>query len=117
MLFNTHPSTVSRDGDPYVLRVSHDQDTFVIEAYGELDAQGARRMAALIEWGEATSADRVLVDLSGVDFMAYAGLDVLADAQARSSANGHRLVLLRAPEHVHDALEPIGGAARLRFLD
>jgi len=117
MLFNSHPSTLSSDGDRYALRVSHDPGTFVIEAYGELDAHASRRMESLIERGESTSADRVLVDLSGVDFMAIAGMKVLADAEARSCANGQRLVLLRAPDHVHSAIERVGIAARLRFLD
>jgi len=117
MLFEVPSPTVSKDDERYALRVSHDPGTFVIEAYGELDAHAARQMGSLIEQGESASVDRILVDLSGVDSMAAAGMKVLADADARSRANGHRLALLRAPDPVQRAIERLCAAPSLPFID
>jgi anti-sigma B factor antagonist len=117
MFFHTRSQLVSYGPDHFALRVSHDPDSYVLEVYGELDLHTAGLMESRIEEGESTSARRVLVDLSGVDYMAAAGMKVLADADARSRADGHRLALLRAPDHVHRVLERVGLAASLPFLD
>jgi anti-sigma B factor antagonist len=112
------PSSPHRHyGDNFSLRTSRDPDSYVLEVYGELDLQTAGLLQSGIEQAESSSADRVVVDLSGVDFMASAGMRVLLDADARSRANGHRLALLRPPDHVQRALEHAGIAARLPFAD
>ena len=104
-------------GDHFALRVSHDPRSYVLEVYGELDVHTAGLLEPRIAHAESTQADNVLIDLTGVDFMASAGMKVLADAAARSRANGHRLALLRAPDDVHHWLDEVGLAGQLPFLD
>ncbi len=108
---------IGGDRNRFALRVSHEVDTHVIEVYGDVDAASARLLAARIEEGEETTAARVLVDLSGVDSIAPAGIAALVEADARSRRNGHRLALLRAPDPVQELLERVGLANRLPFID
>lgn len=117
MFFPKPSSSLCHYGDHFALRVSHDPRSYVLEVYGELDVHTAALLESRIEEAESSPADRVLVDLSGVDFMASAGMKVLADAAARSRANGHRLALLRAPDPVHFMLDEVGLAGHLPFRD
>ena len=91
MFFARSSAQVGDECDHFALRVSDEPDTHVIEVYGELDVDTAPLMASRIVEGEDTTSHRILVDLSGVDFMASAGMAVLVEADARSRNNGHRL--------------------------
>jgi anti-anti-sigma factor len=113
MLFSMPSRLVREDGDHFAIRASHDSEDYVLEVYGELDLYTAALLESSIGEAENTAAKRILVDLSGVDFMASVGIKVLLDAAARSQ----RLVVLRAPDHVHRILEQVGLAARLPFDD
>ena len=113
MLFHRSQS----DQGDFSLRVSRDPGTYVVEVYGELDAGTAGLMESTIQYGEDSSARKIIVDLSGVEFVASDVMEVLVDADARSRDNGHRLVMLRAPNHVHRVFERSGLAARLQFID
>jgi anti-anti-sigma factor len=101
----------------FALRISRDTDSYVLEAFGALDADMAGLVESTLQHGEESSADRIVVDLSGVDFLATDVVMALVDAGARSRDNGRRLALLRAPDHVHGVLVRTGVAARLPFVD
>lgn len=118
MLFRKpRSSPLCHHGDHFALRFSRDPESYVLEVYGELDVHTAGMLESRIENAKSTPSDSVLVDLSGVDFIASAGMKVLANADARSRANGHRLALLRPPDHVQCVLERVGLAGHLPFLD
>jgi anti-sigma B factor antagonist len=119
MLFSRSSSSLPlcHYGDHFALRASRDPGSYVLEVYGELDVHTAGLLESRIEDAESTSADHVLVDLSGVDFMASAGLKVLAAADARSRSTGHTLGLLRPPADVQCVLERVGLADCLPFRD
>jgi len=117
MRFLTKSPQSSRDsGDNFALRVSCDGGNYVLEAYGQLDAGTAGLLHSTIQHGEETSARSIVVDLSGVDSVAFDVMQVLVAAGARSRDDGHRLVMLRAPNHVHRAFEQRGLAAALPFI-
>jgi anti-anti-sigma factor len=101
----------------FALRISRDPGSYVLEAFGALDADTAGLMESTLQHGEESSADRIVVDLSGVDFLATDVVTVLLEADTRSRGNGRRLALLRAPDHVQSALVEAGVAARLPFVD
>ena len=102
--------------DHFELRISSDGGSYVLEAYGLFDGGTAGLLESTIRHGEETSCRNIVVDLSGVDFVASAVMEVLADADARSHGDVHRLLMLRAPNDVHRAFEQSGLAARLPFI-
>jgi anti-anti-sigma factor len=118
MFFPGRSQPLCHYGEHFALRVSRDPERYVLEVYGELDVHTAGLLESRIEDAESSSTPRLLVDLSGVDFMASAGLNVLVDANVRASGNGHALALLRPPDDVmHRILEEVGTAAHLPFED
>lgn len=60
---------------------------------------------------------RVLVDLSGLEFMDSNGLHILVSAQQRAVQNGQRLALLRGPRPVHRLFDVTQTAALFQFED
>jgi anti-anti-sigma factor len=66
---------------------------------------------------EATAAHEVVVDLSGLDFIAADGLKVLIQANARSRGGGKQLVLVRGPQQVQATFEMTGLLSQLPFVD
>lgn len=87
-----------------LVKVEHDTEASVLVLYGELDIASAPRLdQALIE---AESRERrIVVDLSGLQFMDSAGLHALLGANERCSRNGCSLSLLRGPRQVHRVFE------------
>lgn len=75
------------------------------ELTGEIDAHTAPTIAAAIA---DSTADRLIIDLSGVDFVDSSGLRVLIEAHQNRQADGRSLVLAR-PSAVVSRLLDIAG--------
>ncbi len=89
----------------------------VVALYGELDLASGPLLEDELQAAEAAGEERIIVNLSGLDFMDSSGLEVLIDAQRRSSQNGHQLSLLRGSRSVHRIFELTKTEAAFRFDD
>jgi stage II sporulation protein AA (anti-sigma F factor antagonist) len=69
----------------------------VIAIDGEIDIANARAIEATLLGVEAAGVQDVVLDLTGVEFLASAGLRVILDADERARARGRRLTLLASP--------------------
>ena len=97
--------------------LTYDEATFVIELYGELDAASAPELELVLERAEGTDAEKVVLDLSGLEFIDSAGVSLLVGAARRSGKNWGRLRMLRGTGQVDDLLKLCGVDGRLPFDD
>jgi anti-sigma B factor antagonist len=80
-------------------------DTLVLSLRGELDLTSAPVFDRELEQVAADSPTRLVIDLSGLDFMDSTGLRALLQARERAMANRHELALRRGPRQVQRVLE------------
>lgn len=91
------------------LRIELDEEdgVAVCRLGGELDADGAARLRALL--GERVDTDRDLtIDLADLQFIDSSGLGVLVGALKRFEAAGHRLALRSPTPSLMRVLEMTG---------
>ena len=98
------------------LRSERDDDEHVIALVGELDLDGAERVAQELQRAEATDVGRIVLDLSRLEFIDSSGIRLIIAADARSRMDGNRLALVRGPRPVHRVFELTGVAERLPFV-
>jgi anti-sigma B factor antagonist len=82
-----------------------DGDSIVVVLRGELDLTSVPVFERELRDVEAGSPARLVIDLSGLDFMDSTGLRALLQARERSKSNGHELALRRGPRQVQRVLE------------
>jgi anti-sigma B factor antagonist len=85
--------------------------------FGELDLATANSVQDELTRVEASDADSIIVDLSGLTFMDSTGIRLLYRAAARSRADSDRLALLRGGTAVQRALQITALEDRLPFAD
>ena len=89
----------------------------VVQLIGELDMSSAKEFEDELKRVEATDAQEIIVDLSGLTFIGSDGLKVLIHANARSRDGGNRLMLVRGSDEVQSTFEMSGLLSRLPFDD
>ena len=99
------------------LRSERRDDEHVIALAGELDLDGAQRVAQELRRAEATDARRVVLDLRNLQFIDSNGIRLIVEADERLRTEGERLALIRAPRPVQRVFELTGVAERLPFVD
>ena len=87
----------------------------VIELIGELDLAGAPRLEEELRRVEASDAEAIVVDLSGLEFIDSTGIRLLVMASERAPTG--RFSLVRGPQQVHRVFEITDLAHRLPFVD
>lgn len=92
-------------------------DVHIISPRGELDLATADKLERELEAVEATDAQSIVVDLSGLRFMDSTGVRLIVNAHARSRADSNRLTLLRGTAAVQRLLELSGVDTLLPFAD
>lgn len=98
-----------------VIRRERAPDALVLALYGSLDLTSSPRLHDELIDAEAAGETRLVVDLSGLEFMDSTGLHVLLDANERSARNGHRLSLHRGQQPVHRIFELTNATTLFRF--
>jgi anti-sigma B factor antagonist len=88
-----------------VIDSRRDGDTLVLSLRGELDLTSAPAFDRELEQVAANGPTRLVIDLSGLDFMDSTGLRALLQARERAMANRHELALRRGPRQVQRVLE------------
>jgi anti-anti-sigma factor len=80
---------------------------------GRLDAVSAAKVSVSLEKALTSGERKVLLDLSGVDYVSSAGLQVLLRATKLVDAGGARLVLCGVGTYVLEVLQVVKFAALL----
>jgi anti-anti-sigma factor len=108
---------VVRDLGMLTVRSERDGDTHVIALAGELDLVSAAAVDRELRRVEATDADAILVDLSGLQFVDSTGIRLLIETQQRSRWDPGRLALKRPPARVLRVFAIAGIDELLPFVD
>jgi anti-sigma B factor antagonist len=90
----------------------------LIKVSGRIDSATASQLGKALD--EVTQAGRfkIILDLSGVEFMSSAGLRVLISTQKTCKRyNRGELVLALVPKRIYDALELAGFVPLFKFYD
>jgi anti-sigma B factor antagonist len=93
------------------------QDAYVVAIEGEMDGSNARDLELELIRIEATGVSRIVLDLSGLEFVESTGLAVIVRAHRRSKRNGHSLGFVRPQGHVSRTFEVTGLDKELSFVD
>jgi anti-sigma B factor antagonist len=99
------------------LSVTFDETVYLIEPRGELDLATAPELEEELERAERSSADEIVVDLSGLESIDSSGIWVLIRAARRSGMSGDRLRLLRGNGQIERVMVLCGLHERLPFKD
>jgi len=91
--------------------------TVVLAFTGVLDLETIRAAEAAFEDAEAHRPERIVVDLSDVEFIDSTGLRLIVSADARSRRDGRRLELVKGPDRVHRVFRMTLMNERLAFID
>jgi anti-sigma B factor antagonist len=102
---------------PLTLRSSRQGKAHVVALYGELDIGGVEALDEELRRVAQTAVGRVIIDLSGLEFMDSTGLRCLLRFAERSARDGTEAMFLRGPETVQRVFEITGIGDRLVFLD
>jgi anti-sigma B factor antagonist len=88
-----------------VIDTTTEEDTVILALRGELDLTSAPQFEQEVLAAAARNPRRMVIDLSGLEFMDSTGLRALLIARERAQENGHELALRRGPRQVQRVLE------------
>jgi anti-anti-sigma factor len=108
---------VTIEHGPLTIRSSRQEDEHVVALYGELDLAGVEAVHREMRRVEQTDARRIIVDLSALEFMDSTGLRTMLQIDARSRADGNRVVFLRGGPTVQRLFEITDTEGRMPFID
>ena len=100
-----------------VMRSERQGDEHVIALTGELDLSDTGRVEEELVRVEGTDAERIVIDLSGLQFIDTSGVRLVVEADVRSRRNGGRLRLVHGSRPVQRVFEIVGLNGRLPFVD
>ena len=81
----------------------------LITVKGRVDSVEAARLARALEAASRRGKHKIVVDMSGVEYMSSAGFRALGDAQRNSQRHeGGEVVLAQVSAFIHEALEMVG---------
>jgi anti-anti-sigma factor len=99
------------------VRSVREGDVHTIALTGEMDLSNAGEVERELLHAESTDARSIVLDLSGLQFIGSAGIQLLIAADARSRADSCRLTLTRPPAAVARVLRIAGVDGLLPFRD
>jgi anti-sigma B factor antagonist len=101
---------------PLTLRIRPEGDRGIrIEAAGDLDLSNAEALDVELARAVETDAERIVLDLSGLDYLDSTGMGVLA--KIKTGYGTERFALVRASERVQRVLALTGLDEALPFVD
>ena len=96
--------------------VDADGDAVKLAARGEMDLATAEVVDRELQKAEASDARRIILDLSGVEFIDSTGIKVLVRAARRSADDSDRLAIMPGTGHVAEMLSLTGVEKLLTFV-
>jgi stage II sporulation protein AA (anti-sigma F factor antagonist) len=101
-----------------VVRAQREADGLVLSLYGELDLSTSSLLERKLGMAEAGESERLVIDLSGLQFLDSTGLHTLVRAQKRwCNREGRSLSLLRGPRAVQRVFELTDAGRFFTFED
>ena len=105
------------DDGPFRVTTERTANEDRVHVCGEIDMSVTRDLDRVMRQAEAGDAERIVLDLSELDFLDAAGVRLLLDLKERSDTNGCRLRVVGASSpHVRRVLEVTGAAEVLPIL-
>lgn len=98
------------------IRTTSEQGISVVAIEGRLDASGVPQAEAVFQNLVDARASRILLDLSGVEYMSSAGLRLIIMLSKGTERNGAKLAFCRISPFVMDVLEITHLASRLEIF-
>ena len=98
------------------IRIEQDE-TVVLVFTGVLDLETVRAAEAAIADAEQHRPNRIVIDLSEVEFIDSTGLRLIVSADARIRREGRQLELVKGPDRVHRVFRMTLMNERLAFID
>jgi anti-sigma B factor antagonist len=95
---------LSAPGD-LTIRASREEGTLLLALYGELDVATSPLLGRKLEMVASTAPARVVIDLSGLQFLDSTGLHALITVHRKWSAAGRTFALIRGPRAVQRVFE------------
>jgi anti-anti-sigma factor len=86
------------------LRADREPDAVCVVQFGELDIAGAPELGRMLR-RMLCRHERVVLDLSALNFMDSSGVQVLVEADLHARLADRRFEILRAPRDVHRVVE------------
>ena len=99
------------------IRVARAGDRVALELEGELDMENAATLDEQLLRAEDSDAKRIVLDLSGLEFIDSTGLKAVLLAQRRSTEDSGRLRIVRGTSEVAKLLELTAIDQSLDLLD
>jgi anti-sigma B factor antagonist len=100
---------------PFAVDVSHDGGTVTVSVTGELDITTTPGLEGAVE--PLRPADRLVLDLRGLQFMDSTGVRLVMALDLRARAEGWALVIVRGAGVVAHVLELCRVSERVRTVD
>jgi len=97
------------------IQVRTEDDLYLISLVGELDTSSTEALDAELLRAEESSAGRIVLDLSGVEFIDSSGLELLVIARRRSDPDPDRLRIRPGRDQVTRLLALTGIDELLHF--
>jgi len=90
----------------------------LVKATGRIDSNTAPKLAQAFDDINEANRFKIVLDMSGVDFISSAGLRVLIDVQKTCKRwNRGELVLASVPQRVYEALDLAGFIPLFKIFD
>ena len=100
-----------------VVRATTESDALQLSLYGELDLASSHVLERKVQMAESSGTPRLVLDLSGLQFLDSTGLHTLLRVQERWCAGGRELSLLRGPRAVQRVFELTQATRLFTFED
>jgi anti-sigma B factor antagonist len=98
-------------------RVVYGAGRVTLSLGGELDVMAAAQARRALLSLEPARGDTLVIDLRDLSFMDSTGLRLILQAMESAERHGARLVLIKGPYAVQRALEVVGLAQQLSFVE
>jgi anti-sigma B factor antagonist len=93
---------------PFVLDRRREDGTEFVALSGELDLATVERLRTVLAEAEAAAPQRIVLDLSALQFCDSVGMTEIAHASSRAQERGYELRIRRGPRAVHRVFEITG---------
>jgi anti-sigma B factor antagonist len=111
-----HPSEAKVTWGPLEVTRERRGATELVRPRGALDLATRDTLAAELREAEASDAEGIVLDLTGVDFMDCTGIHLMLDAEARSRRDSGRLHFIRGNGQVDRLVRLTGADEILPFI-
>jgi anti-sigma B factor antagonist len=90
----------------------------LITIKGRVDSVEAAHLVAALETALSQGKYKIVIDMSGLEYMSSAGFRALGDAQRNSQRHRRgEVILAQVPERIREALDLVGFSEYFKMID